>query len=1075
MIRYFLIFLLFPVCAYSQPENFRFHNYGFQEGLEAASINTLAEDSFGFVWAGTDDGLYRFDGYRFRSFRESQENKSGLTNNDITALLPGENGGLWVGTRGGFFLFESTTEKFKKIFLDSADSYISKIISDQQGNLWIGSRNGLYRYNILKDEVKRYNSTENSALTHIYDVMLDHSGNLWISTSGFGLFRYNAHKDEFTQLMYDPDNAAGISSNNMRKMSLLPDGRIVIGTAANGLNILNPATLAVKKYTHRENDPSSLSAHSAYSFLTDADGRLWVGTWSNGLNLFNTGTGRATRFIHNPDDPNSIPHNAVISLMQSSTGDIWVGTDHGGLSRFNMKEQRIVRYQRNSRIDNTMLTNYVRSVYEDNDYLWIGTAQNGLHRYDRKTGEFKVFLKSDGSRDALARGTIWSMSPGKNDILWLGTSRGVGKFNRQTGSIEFYEPDDSDPGSISTNNILKVLNDGEGSLWIGTWYGGLEKMNISTGEFTHYVHNESDQGSLNSNNVKEIYRDSRGRIWVADSEHLNLLNEDNSTFTKYPFDVFGMAEDSSGNIWLGTSEGLFRFNPENGDCTLALREQDGMSSNNINSVVVDSKGFIWAGTTKGVDRINPETFGIMHLDVSGGLAGNHIDSRSSFYNEESNKVFFGGRRGLSEIDPDLFHLTPPAPNVVLTDFLLFNKSVEIGDSTHLPQSLNSLSKIRLNHNDRLVAIEFAALNFHETEKIRYEYKLEGFDEDWVSTDATDRKAVYTNLPSGRYVFNVRASNANGQFDDEMETSLSVIVVPPWWNTWWAKALLYAGIFVLGYLLFNYRLDIIQAHNKRLEEQVRLRTAEVITQKNELQKQAAQLQEINKQKNKLFSLIGHDLRSPLNSLKGILPLMDQELLTAKDLQQIRHDIGDRIDHVKNAVENLLLWAKGQLEGEVVRHIALPLSDLVKEKIELFSPEAKKKKIRLINRLTDATQIYADQNQVLIILHNLISNALKFTRENGAITIRASEVGEHVIVSVQDTGVGMSLEKSAGLFDLKTNSSTQGTAGERGVGLGMLLIKDFVDKNKGRIWLESIPDKGTTFFIAFRAVPEHKMAG
>jgi ligand-binding sensor domain-containing protein/signal transduction histidine kinase len=1065
--------LLLPFQLLAQPSNFRFHRYDTREGLSSSTVNALAEDSYGFIWIATADGLCRFDGYSFKVFRNSEEHERGLTSNWVTALLPLENGDLWVGTEEGLVYFESRSEKFTQVHkeLKIKATYISKILPDGNGNLWIGTKSGLY-FITADRNVTHYKPIKGDPTSlsqeSIFDLLLDKQNRLWVSTSKGGLNLLLPDKKSFRVFRNDPRNPASISSDFLRKMITMPDGKILVGTSDRGFNVLDPVTFDFTNFNHDPADVHSISSTSAFSFLLDSQKRLWIGTWSSGLNIFDLSTGRATRFMNNPDDPYSIPNNAIRCMLQASTGDIFIGTDNGGIARFNSRDQQMVRYQHNTRDENSLFTNLIKSVYEDDDgVLWIGTTHGGLNKYDPRTEKFTVYLKPDNTQDGRARGTIWSISPGSENILWLGTSRGVAKFNKLTGMCVFYEPDDRKPEGLSANNVLKVLEDGKGSVWIGTWYGGLNRLDINSGEFEHFFGNENDSLALPSNNITDIHKDKKGRIWVATEGSFNLFNAENRTFSRIPLgkaSVLMIAEDNKGVFWLASSEGLIRYNPETEQIEV-IQERNGLSGNLANTVLMDAEDWIWVGSNKGIDRYNPITGEVFHYDVSDGLAGNDTESRACF-RSKSGKLYFGGSEGLTEIDPQKLITNKIKPRIQLTNLLLFNQSVPISDTTVLTQSLHTTQTLSLDYTNYIFALEFSALSFGQADRNQYSYKLEGFDKDWVTTGYDDRKAVYTNVPPGEYTFRVKASNNDGVWNEE-GVELKITIIPPWWKTWWARAIFYTVLIGFVLIFLQVRLSVIKHQKHVLEEQVRLRTAEVVQQKEEIQSQAERLQELNTTKDKLFSIIAHDLRGPLNSLQGIMSLLDPKILTSEDLAGMKSNLSARIESIAGVMDNLLQWAKSQMKGERVKPEMVKLENVMQEMMKLFTPLADSKNVTLTNSVHAGLLAFADINQLRAILRNLISNAIKFTPEGGRVEVAAAGNQQTVTISVTDTGIGISPEKASGLFSITTNVSTTGTAGETGVGLGLLLVKEFAEKNKGRVWVESNKEAGTTFHVSLPA--------
>lgn len=1055
MSKFFGLFLFFfnlSLLGFGQPYNYRFHSYNTDDGLSSSIVNHIAEDQYGFLWIGTRDGLCRFDAYNFKVYKNFDEAGSEVN----TFLIKSDV--MWLGAGHGLFKFDMAKESFTKVLeLENLD--IISILEDGSNGLWVGTGSGLYHYDFEANITKRFNlniSTENNANeAPIFDLCEDKQGRLWVSTEGDGLKLIDSNKELIKTFVHDPSVPTSISSDELRQLLQLPNGNLLVGTSNSGLNEMDINTFEFKNYTHDPANNRSLSSTSCYSLLKDNQDKLWVGTWSNGLNLFDLSTEEARRFVFNRDDPSSLPNNSVKCMMQSSDGTIWMGTEGGGLVRFHAEEQEVIRFTHNSQNPNSLSRNFVRSVYEDTDgSLWIGTSQAGLNHYNPKSESFEFYLSPDGTRDGLARGTIWSISPGKNDVLWLGTSRGVGKMNKKTGKIRFYGPSEN---GLLGNNVLKVLNDGNGTLWVGSWYGGLNKMDIETESIDSFVHNIGDSSSLPSNNVNDIYIDRKGRVWIGTDVALSLLLSDGKSFKNYPIDILMITEDYDGNLWLCSADGLMKFTPDKEEFK-SYSEEDGLTTRKVGSALINHEGLLWLSSASGIDIYNPKTGDIIHKDKTDGLAGNSNTSRACYLGASGN-LYFGGLDGLSQMSTDWLQIQQRPTEIQLTEFLLFNKKISVTDSlSRLTKTINTTDKLELDYTDYIFALEFAALNFAKSEDMTYAYKLEKFDKDWITTTADNRRAVYTNVPPGNYTFKVKTLGA--QNSQESMVSVQVIIIPPWWQTWWAQMIFYGSGLLLIALIFRVRTTVIRRQKKALEHEVAVRTSEIEAQKEEITEQARELQKTNEQKDKLFSVVSHDLRTPLNTLKATLRLLDPDILKAEELDSIRTDIGNRVDGLSEVINNLLSWSKGQLKGESSKPEIIDLEAFSERKLNIYAEVAKQKSLQLTSTIPKGTTVYADINQIRVVFRNVLGNAVKFTNPGGKIQINAETKGNEVKVCVHDNGKGMSEDKVDSLFSIQTNVSTAGTAGEKGVGLGMLLVKEYVEKNGGRIWVESKLGEGTT---------------
>jgi len=1052
-----LLLFLASNLAWSQQYNYRFHSYDEEDGLPSQEINSIIEDPYGFLWVGTNGGLCRFDAYEFKTFPLKKNDSLSDVATRINVLFALSDSIILVGADEGLFSFNIDTE----ISTLLADSLYVEALQKNGDLLYIGTDQGVVKYNLIKKSAEQINLSEGTKEPAIFELFVDSKKRLWIATIGQGLIKYE--NNGITQ--YSKENNSGNSSNVLRDLVELPDGRIAIGTEDDGLNILNPETGEFVIYNRNENDKYALSSSSAYSLLVDNTDQLWIGTWAHGLNLMDNNSEHVFHhFTANNDDPYSIPNNFIKCLYQSSDGTIWMGSAGDGLGRYHANEQKIIRFRHNNTDKNSITTNNIKSVYEDEEgNIWIGTSQSGLNKYNPSEDKFKTYLASDGSRDAMARGTIWSISPGEGNTLWLGTSRGIGKLNTQSEKIEFIAP--SEDGLLG-NNVLKVLDDGQGNLWAGSWYGGLNKMNIATGEFERYTHNPENPTSIASNNVNDIHKASDGSIWIATSTSLSKLLNDGKSFKNFPYITLMIAEDNDQNLWFVTSKGLAKLTYGT-DSIYFFTNKDGLTTTKVSSILIAETGNLWLGSDTGIDIYHPEKGLLKHLNRNDGLAGNSCLSRAC-YKSKSGYFYFGGSEGLSLIDPNKINFEKTEPRLQFTELLLFNEPVGISDSSFLQKGVHAQDQVIFNYKDYIFAFEFAALDFNRPEQVNYQYQLAGFDNAWISTSAKNRKAVYTNVPPGDYTLKIKAE-AFGQVP-MAENAIKISITPPWWETWWAQTLFYGILLFVIVAIFQIRVAVIKKQKRVLEQQVVYRTAEIENQKEEIEQQASQLQLLNEQKDKLFSMISHDMRNPLATLKGTVMLLDPKILREEDLANIKKDIGDKIEGLSAVILNLLDWSKSQLSGETTVPEPFNLNVIGQQMLELFTDPAKKKEIEILNNFPEDIRLFADVNQVRTIFRNLIGNALKFSEAGDKIELNVKVENEEAIIEVKDTGLGMDQTKIKSLFSLETNISTTGTSGEKGVGLGTLLIKEFVEKNDGKVWINSKEGEGTSVYFTLKLFKE-----
>jgi two-component system sensor histidine kinase ChiS len=803
----------------------RFGRLGLEDGLSEAQIWALFQDSQGFLWVGTANGLNKYDGYTFTVYRHDPTNPASLSTSAIYAILEDSEGALWLGTDRGLERFDKRSEVSTPYQLCQEEQpgfgkvSIRTILSDSQGALWIWTvGQGLHRldrrtgrwtaFQHIPEDLRSLPSNYVTALLE------DAHGTLWVGTYGGGLGRLDRPTGEFTVYQQRGEDPQSLSSNNVTALCEDAQGILWIGTETGGLNALDTAsgTSTFARYQHEGSDPHSLSHDYVGTVLEDTTGVLWVGT-GRGLNELDKQTMRFHRHYHEEGDLSSLSHSEILSLTEDAQGILWIGT-RLGLNKFDRSIRAFGHFRRRGDAAGTLSSNAVSAFLEDaQGYLWIGTYGGGLNRSttdDTLTGFVHFDHREDdphslGDRQALpgadrpallGDNAVLALCEDAQRRLWIGTPAGLhrlvwGENPAQPPIFVRYRHEQDDPSSLSHNLILALADDGKGNLWIGT-YGGLNRLNqADTAQgFVRYLHDENDPHSISHDFARIVYTDSAGNVWIGTEGGLNrLAHADHSRFVRYQHDeqdphslshdrVLCIAEDAQGVLWIGTGGGLNRFDPQTEQFT-AYREQHGLSNDLVVGVLVDDQRCLWLSTDRGINRFDPTTERFTHYDVHDGIQANEY-TQGAFYKDRRGRLYFGGFNGFNVFHPDDIRENTCLPPVVLTGFLLANKPVSIRESGPLKEHISFAEQIELAPEDYVFAFEFSALNYRQLHKNRFAYQLAGFDRDWIYTDARDRKAVYTNVPPGTYTFRVKAANDDGLWNEE-GTSIQVIVSQPWWH------------------------------------------------------------------------------------------------------------------------------------------------------------------------------------------------------------------------------------------------------------------------------------------------------
>ncbi|MCF8358174.1 MAG: hypothetical protein K9H26_05400 [Prolixibacteraceae bacterium] len=823
-----------------------FYSLTQDNGLSNANINCILQDHNGFMWFGTNDGLNKFDGYEFTVYRNSPKDRHSISSNHITCMHEDANGVVWIGTKGGG--------------LNAYDSKIDRFVRYQPP--------GQNSSSVLGNDILA-----------IYE---NKEGTLWIGTDGAGLYRLNTNNHSVSAYIHDPFEEKSISSNEIIALESSSKGSMLVGTWSGGLNWFQPESSEFAIIPGNK----GVNVNRIWQIVAHKND-IWIGTFGNGLIRLDAGTFKTENILLNKCDDN-VDDKVIWAICADRDNQKWIGTNNG-IYLVNPQNDVIAHYSASDNNDDALLSNKVLSIHQaDNGIIWIGTDK-GICYLNPDPKKFHIDLNIEMLKNtniqALALGTghsVWlgtdnygivHLSPkssrhldyevnqvpikGSSNIincliedsfqrLWVGTRYGAKIYDRNRTLLKSIIFDAADLQN-SSNDVTSVCEtDTIGVFWLGT-DNGLFLVNSFTWEIKKYTAAENVKFGLYSNHILKVFKDLKKNVWVSTWNGLSVFDshlkkfircEDANLKNVY---VNTMYDDASGNIWFGTRNGLYRYHIETGAVTL-LREENGLCNNNICSIVDDYAGFLWVGTTNGLSRVNLSTLEIKNFDTFDGLINKNYNTNAGalVYNQF---VFLGGNAGLDLFKPDEISINLHEPRIVLNDFRIFSKPVAIGaKGSPLKQSISATKSLVLTAKDAVFSIGFVALNYINTPKTKYLFKLQGFDKEWNEA-GVERKATYTNLDAGDYVFKVRATNEDGIWGNE-EKSLNIEVLPPWWKTLWFKVLLV--LFVFGMISFyvSYRNYTYNQRNIQLEKIIKERTSEIREQKDKLAKQALKLTEQN---------------------------------------------------------------------------------------------------------------------------------------------------------------------------------------------------------------------------------------
>lgn len=727
---------------------------------------------------------------------------------------------------------------------------------------------------------------------NVFALWEDDGGDLWVGTDG-GLDRLNVADGTFSHYRHDADDPDSLSNDVIRALFEDSGGNLWVGTWGGGLNRLDRKTGAFRHYRKQADNAQSLSSDAVFSIRQDVQGALWIGTYGDGLNRFDLHSETFQRFEPGGKEPWQL--NAIqIFAIAEAAGTLWLATNTG-VFLLDLQPKPFFTFQHDPDNANSLAANEIGAVYEDpHGGLWVATADTGLNRIDRMTGEVSHWQSDPAGVGAF---DIWRIAPARDSKLWLATfGGGLIKFDPAGGPPTRYQHNPADPASVGSNLITYVLEEQSGAVWVGTWDAGLDRYDPATNTFSHFAHDPTDQTSLSDNAVMTLVEDQNSELWVGTVAGLNRFDRATGTFTRYqgvpgiagglPFDLItSILPDGDTALWVGMwGGGLVHLQLATGEAAVYNHEQ-GLPSDAVFGILRDDNGMLWLSTSNGLSRFDPRSETFRNYDVQDGLASNVFEA-STATRSSSGELFFGTTAGLLTFYPDQIHDRVIVPPIVITELLLANKPVAIGENSVLQQAIAETDALVLSYRDRVISLQIAALAYLSPQKNRYRYKLEGFDGAWTEVSSDRRLVTYTNLDPGDYVFRVTGSNADGVWNEE-GASLAISITPPWWETRWFR--LAALLLALGLIAGGFawqRSDALRRQHK-MEAMVVERTCE--------------LRDARHQISTLFdnSPLGISLTKPDGNILGVNQAMQQitgysqEELLQTNVNALYTTPGDRV--------------------------------------------------------------------------------------------------------------------------------------------------------------------------------------
>jgi len=1069
--------LFISISLKAQHDQFQFSRLDIDNGLSHNQVTCIMKDSKGFMWFGTLSGLNKYDGYKFKIFKHSSGDTTTINDDFIVSITEGPDNKIWVETRDHFNIYDPVKESFSHDIagylrsINIPDANIIALKKDRFGNYWfIHAVYGIYKYNpitkVTTHIAHKPGDTNSISSNDVADVSLDSKGNTWLIYNN-GLIE---ELDDQNTVIYRTDLISKSNAPAALPFKLLIDNKddfwAYVPSYSSGVYYINAAK-TIFKHFDKGDGPDKLSTNVIYNIIQDDKNRIWIATDHGGINIIDKANFQIKVLLNREDDNKSLSQNSTISMYKDNTGIIWIGTYKKGISYYNESIIKFPLYTHHLSDPNSLPFNDINKFVEDKyGNLWLGTNGGGLIYFDRKKNSFKSYLHNPSDPKSLCNNVIVTMCLDHNQNLWIGTYfGGLDCFDGKT--FTHYKHNDAVPGSISEDRIWSILEDSDHQLWVGTLAAGLNLFHPDTKTFTHYKFGQPN--SVHSNYISALLEDRDKNLWIVTSYGVDVLLKKTQRFIHYRHNdndanslindnTNNILQDSRGLIWITTREGISIFNPATGKFQ-NIKKDDGLPDNTVMDIQEDDAHNMWASTPNGLSNIivsktaGPLKFNFVNYNETDGLQGSEFTENSSCKTRDG-ELAFGGGNGFNIFKPSNIHINSTISDLVFTDFQVFNQSLKVGEKVNghviLPQSITTSKSITIRYNEDVFAIEFASLNYFNPDKVKIQYKMEGFDKDWITADNTIRKATYTNLDAGDYVFRVRALNNPSP---KNELTLVIHILPPFWKTPLAY-ILYAVLIVGGLLMIRKR------GIQKLKSQFELEKE---------REEAKRMHELDLMKIKFFTNISHEFRTPLSLIMAPVDKVLKQIKEPEIKKQLEF-ANRNARRLLNMVNQLLDFRKMESQ-ELKLHIEDgEIISFIKDTAYSFNDIAEKKNISFIfDSEIDDLNCEFDHDKIERILFNILSNAFKFTPSGGHVSILLNTAGPvvqsvcNLQLKVIDTGIGIAQDKIDRIFDPFFQDNIPGSMVNQGSGIGLSITKEFVRLHKGTINADSEIDEGSCITI------------
>lgn len=1036
-------FLFWPLSSNSQElkslQQYKFDHFTTQEGLLHPVVRDIIQDQYGFLWFATDQGLNRYDGYEFKKFPE--ENDSIELNTSIRDLTKGEKDNIWIGSLKGLYEFNLKTNQLKPIILNAEGQEKDAVIcltQSKNGILWIGTTKGVKCYNPKSGEVVAYKKKDNVnypfSKLRIEPILEDTSGILWIGTRE-GLNKYDPATGENTIYLHNPQDDSSIGADGIGSLMQDKNGTIWIGTLNGGLNKYI-GNNKFQHYIHNPKDPQSIASNRVTSLLEDEGSLIWIGLGDQELNIFNSQTETFEHYPSNEDDPTSIGPSTIWNILRDNSGIYWFA-QHGIVSKLDPLKNVFVNHKHQTNNPQSLSHNTTLAIAEsDTRDIWVGTWGGGLNRYNPYSQRFERVAYQKDNANSILESRVRRLHAGSNTELWISHFSGkLTQFDGQRYTLFNYNPDAPDRSGMSPIGLL--TEDEQGNLWYGNEQG-IIRIHLISNDYKYFQ-------AIDDISIKNLYgilKTRDGQIWVHGEGGLAYFDLSSNVFKRVDsfeqnLSIQSIFEDENETLWLGVEQlGLVQYDVKN-NTSLTFGKKEGLTNSQIMCIREDDKGILWLSTNGGIFSFDKENKKFSSYYVSDGLPDNAFLMNSCCKSKHTGRLYFGGVKGFTEFHPDSLKANEFSPPIRFTKMRKYSDQNVMEEITLLGRK-----EIQLDYHDQLITFEFAILDFHNPLKHKYRYQLQGQSDIWIELD-NKHDITFAKLDPGNYELHIAGINDKGT--EAEPAKLSIDILPPWWRTSWAYLFFAAVAFSLIYAVYRFQL------NRQITK------AEMI-----------KLKELDEAKTRLYTNITHEFRTPLTIILGMAQRVqtDSRAWLDEGIQMIQHS-GKNLLNLVNQMLDLAKLESGRSNLKLIQGNIISYLQYV---VESFHSLAEMKNINLQFTSTEQTVLADyDPDNLLKIISNLISNAIKFTESNGEVAVHVSPSNseEHqtfLEIVVSDTGVGIPQDKLPHVFDRFYQVDNSPTRSGEGTGIGLALTKELVKLMDGKIAAKSTLGEGSEFRLS-----------